>query len=42
MIFLFEIESVKTSRPVLRPRGKAYVGDEIAAKAERVCMMGNI
>jgi 3-hydroxyacyl-[acyl-carrier-protein] dehydratase len=36
----FEIEYVKTSQRLLRQRGKAYVGDEIAAEAEWVCMMG--
>lgn len=36
----FEIEYVKTSSRLLRQRGKAYVGDEIAAEAEWVCMMG--
>ena len=36
----FEVEYLRTSDRVLRQRGKAYVGGEIAAEAEWVCLMG--
>jgi len=36
----FEIEYLKTTARLLRQRGKAYVGAEIAAEAEWVCLMG--
>ena len=35
-----EIEYLKTTARLLRQRGKAYVGAEIAAEAEWVCLMG--
>lgn len=35
----FEIEYLKTTSRLLRQRGKAYVGEEIAAEAEWVCLM---
>lgn len=38
----FEIEYVKTSPRLLRQRGKAYVGTEIAAEAEWICVMGKV
>ena len=34
----FEIEYLKTSERLLRQRGKAFVGDEVAAEAEWVCI----
>jgi len=36
----FVIEYLKTTARLLRQRGKAYVGAEIAAEAEWVCLMG--
>ncbi len=36
----FEVEYMKTSPRLLRQRGKAFVGEEIAAEAEWVCIVG--
>ncbi len=36
-----EIENVKISRRMIKQRGKAYVGDEIAAEAEWMCLVGD-
>ncbi len=36
----FEVEYMKTSPRLLRQRGKAFVGGEIAAEAEWVCIVG--
>ncbi len=36
-----EIENVKISRRMIRQSGKAYVGDELAAEAEWMCLVGD-
>ena len=36
-----EIENLRISERGIRQRGTAYVGDEIAAEAEWLCLMGN-
>ncbi|MFW5815016.1 MAG: 3-hydroxyacyl-ACP dehydratase FabZ [Spirochaetota bacterium] len=36
-----EIENVKISRRMLKQSGKAYVGEEIAAEAEWMCLVGD-
>ncbi len=37
----FEIENVRISPKMLKQKGKAYVGDEIAAEAEWLCIIGS-
>ena len=37
----FEIENVQISARGLRQKGKAYVGDELAAEASWLCLMGD-
>ena len=36
-----EIENVKISRRMIKQSGKAYVGDELAAEAEWMCLVGD-
>ena len=36
-----EIENLKTSARMLKQKGVAYVGDEVAAEAEWLCLVGN-
>ena len=36
----YEVENVKISRRLIKQKGKAWVGDELAAEAEWVCMLG--
>jgi len=36
----FEIENVRISPKMLKQKGKAYVGDEVAAEAEWLCIVG--
>ena len=36
-----EVENVKISPRMLRQSGKAYVGDEVAAEAEWMCLVGD-
>jgi 3-hydroxyacyl-[acyl-carrier-protein] dehydratase len=36
-----EIENVKISKRMIRQSGKAYVGDEVAAEAEWMCLVGD-
>jgi 3-hydroxyacyl-[acyl-carrier-protein] dehydratase len=36
-----EVENVKISPRMLRQSGKAYVGDEVAAEAEWMCLLGD-
>jgi 3-hydroxyacyl-[acyl-carrier-protein] dehydratase len=35
-----EVENIKVTRRLIRQRGKAWVGDELAAEAEWVCLVG--
>ncbi len=37
----FEIENVRISSKMLKQKGKAYVGDEVAAEAEWLCIVGS-
>ena len=37
----FEIENVRISPKMLKQKGKAYVGDEVAAEAEWLCIVGS-
>ncbi len=37
----FEIENVRISPKMLKQKGKAYVGDELAAEAEWLCIVGS-
>jgi len=37
----FEIENVRISPKMLKQKGKAYVGDEVAAEAEWLCIIGS-
>ena len=37
----FEIENVRISAKMLKQKGKAFVGDEIAAEAEWLCIVGS-
>ena len=37
----FEIENMRISSKMLKQKGKAYVGDEIAAEAEWLCLVGS-
>ena len=36
-----EIENLRVSPKMIKQRGKAYVGDELAAEAEWLCLIGN-
>jgi len=36
-----EIENLRVSAKMIKQRGKAYVGDELAAEAEWMCLVGN-
>jgi len=36
-----EIENLRVSPKMIKQRGKAYVGDEVAAEAEWMCLVGN-
>jgi 3-hydroxyacyl-[acyl-carrier-protein] dehydratase len=36
-----EIENLRVSPKMIKQRGKAYVGDELAAEAEWMCLVGN-
>ena len=36
----FEIENLRVSPKMIRQRGKAYAGDDIAAEAEWMCLVG--
>lgn len=36
-----EIENLKVSARMLKQRGTAYVGDDVAAEAEWLCLVGN-
>ncbi|MCL2764266.1 MAG: 3-hydroxyacyl-ACP dehydratase FabZ [Treponema sp.] len=36
-----EIENLRVSPRMIKQRGKAYVGDELAAEAEWMCLVGN-
>ncbi len=36
-----EIENVKISRRMIKQSGKAFVGDELAAEAEWMCLVGD-
>jgi len=36
-----EIENLRVSSRMIKQRGKAYVGDELAAEAEWMCLIGN-
>jgi 3-hydroxyacyl-[acyl-carrier-protein] dehydratase len=35
-----EIENLRVSQKMIKQRGKAYVGDEVAAEAEWMCLVG--
>jgi len=35
-----EIENLRVSQKMIKQRGKAYVGDEVAAEAEWMCLIG--
>jgi 3-hydroxyacyl-[acyl-carrier-protein] dehydratase len=35
-----EIENLRVSAKMIKQRGKAYVGDEVAAEAEWMCLVG--
>jgi 3-hydroxyacyl-[acyl-carrier-protein] dehydratase len=35
-----EVENVKVTRRLIKQRGQAWVGDELAAEAEWVCLVG--
>jgi 3-hydroxyacyl-[acyl-carrier-protein] dehydratase len=37
----FEVENVRISPKMLKQKGKAFVGDEIAAEAEWLCIVGS-
>lgn len=37
----FEIENVRISPKMLKQKGKAYIGDEVAAEAEWLCIVGS-
>lgn len=37
----FEIENVRISAKMLKQKGKAFVGDDIAAEAEWLCIVGS-
>ncbi len=37
----FEIENVRISPKMLKQKGKAYVGEDIAAEAEWLCIVGS-
>ena len=37
----FEIENVRISPKMLKQKGKAYVGEEVAAEAEWLCIVGS-
>ena len=37
----FEIENVRISPKMLKQKGKAYVGNEVAAEAEWLCIVGS-
>ena len=36
-----EIENLRVSARMIKQRGKAYVGDEVAAEAEWMCLVGS-
>jgi 3-hydroxyacyl-[acyl-carrier-protein] dehydratase len=36
-----EVENLRISPKMIKQRGKAYVGDDIAAEAEWMCLIGN-
>jgi len=36
-----EVENLRVSPKMIKQRGKAYVGDEVAAEAEWMCLVGN-
>jgi len=36
-----EIENLRISAQMIKQQGKAYVGDELAAEAEWMCLVGN-
>jgi len=36
-----EIENLRVSPKMIKQRGKAYVGDEVAAEAEWMCLVGS-
>ena len=36
-----EIENLRVSPKMIKQQGKAYVGDELAAEAEWMCLVGN-
>jgi len=36
-----EIENLRVSAKMIKQRGKAYVGEELAAEAEWMCLVGN-
>lgn len=36
-----EVENIKISKRMIRQSGKAYVGDEVAAEAEWMCLVGD-
>lgn len=36
-----EIENIKISKRMIKQSGKAYVGDEVAAEAEWMCLVGD-
>jgi 3-hydroxyacyl-[acyl-carrier-protein] dehydratase len=36
-----EIENLKVSSRMLKQKGTAYVGDDVAAEAEWLCLVGN-
>jgi 3-hydroxyacyl-[acyl-carrier-protein] dehydratase len=36
-----EIENLRVSAKMIKQRGKAYVGDEVAAEAEWMCLVGS-
>jgi len=36
-----EIENMRVSPRMIKPSGKAYVGDELAAEAEWMCLVGD-
>ena len=37
----FEIENLRVSKRMVRQRGKAFVGDELAAEAEWLCLVAD-
>ena len=37
-----EIENLRISPSMIKQRGKAYVGDELAAEAEWMCLVGKV